>query len=110
MKLFTKAITAKLSANNAAQDGTKDFKPVVKLFVPWGAGTWLLSEMDENGIAFGLCDLGHGSPEMGYVDTNEIMSVRGPFGLKIERDMRWKADRTLTEYATKARAEGRIAA
>lgn len=58
---------------------TPDHKPVVKLFVPWGAGTWLLSEIDEDGDrAFGLCDLGFGEPELGYVSLSELRSIRGP--------------------------------
>jgi hypothetical protein len=70
MKLLTKPIREKLIANGKAQDkvrGTEDeidFKPVVKLFNPCGAGTWLLTELDSEDpdIAFGLCDLGNGLP------------------------------------------------
>lgn len=38
----------------------RDFEPVVKLFLPWTSGTWLLTEMDDDGLAFGLADLGSG--------------------------------------------------
>jgi len=106
MKLFTKAQLAKLHANYL-QEG--DHKPVVKLFNPVGAATWLLTELND-GIAFGLCDLGMGEPEVGYVDLAELTSIRLPFGLKIERDLHFKATKTLSEYAKEARAEGRIAA
>jgi len=105
MKLFTKAQIAKLHANSL-QEG--DHKPVVKLFNPVGAATWLLTELDGD-IAFGLCDLGMGSPEMGYVSISELTSVRLPFGLKIERDLHFKATKTLSEYSRKAREAGRIA-
>ena len=64
-----------------------DFPPVVKLFNPVGTGTWYLSELDDQDIAFGLCDLGH--PEWGYVDLNELKSLKLPFGLGIERDIHW---------------------
>ena len=60
----------KANADRMADDGnTQDFWPVVKLFCPWGAATWLLSELDpeDEDIAFGLCDLGFGCPELGSV-------------------------------------------
>lgn len=73
MKLFTKTIHDKLLENGkkqAAVRGTDeeiDFKPVVKLFTPDASCTWLLSEIDPDDpdIAFGLCDLGMGYPELG---------------------------------------------
>lgn len=112
MKLLTKAIKAKLLANSAASaaaDGGIDHKPVLKLFNPTGAATWLISEMDENEIMFGLADLGLGFAELGTVDFNELAEYRGMFGLGIERDLGFKADKTLGEYADEARALGRIA-
>jgi len=87
-----------------------DHKPVVKFFNPCGAATWLISQMDSDGIMYGLCDLGFGSPELGYVSLDELASVKGRFGLGIERDMHFKADKPLSEYATEARQLQRIAA
>jgi len=103
-------------ANGAAnlahrmEDGkTEDFRPVVKLFNPMGAATWLLSELDEDGdTAFGLCDLGMGEPEMGYVLLSELAEIRLNFGLYIERDIHFHATKTLSEYAEAARLLGRI--
>ena len=109
MKILTKAIEAKLIKNrninnqtNVQLDGDADeidFKPVVKLF-GGGACTWLLTELDPgSNMAFGLCDLGLGTPELGYVSMDELMALRfQPFGLPIERDLHFKADKTLTEY------------
>ena len=57
--------------------------PVVKLFNPVGGGTWLLSEMDEQGIAFGLCDLGMGEPELGYVAIQELEQAVLPWVSKL---------------------------
>ncbi len=107
MKLLTKAIKTKLLAN-AAKEG--DHKPVLKLFNPTGAATWLVSEMDEHGNMFCLADLGMGSPELGYSNINELAEYRGPFGLGIERDTWFKGTKPLSEYAAEARAAGRIAA
>ena len=110
MMLLTKANREALVRNHHAQaESDDDRMPVVKLFNPCGAATWLLSELDpETNIAFGLCDLGMGHPELGYVSIDELRSVRLPFGLKIERDRHWQACKTLTEYAEDARAAGRI--
>lgn len=84
--------------------------PLVKLFTPDGAATWLLTELDPDDpdIAFGLCDLGMGYPELGSVRLSEILSVRGKLGLPIERDLYFKADRALSAYAAAARRAGAI--
>lgn len=106
MKLLTKEIENKLakSVGNAEID-----KPHLRLFNPCGAATWLISEYDsENRLFFGLCDLGFGSPELGYVGLDEILEVKLPLGLKIERDMYWEPTMTLAEYADKAHKEGEI--
>lgn len=116
MKLFTKQQFDQLIANGRKQDPVRgtddeiDFKPVVKLFNPCGAGTWLLTEIDPDNpdIAFGLCDLGF--PELGSVSISELESVRLPLGLRIERDRHWTAKKTLSAYADDARLNGRIVA
>jgi hypothetical protein len=92
------------------QDGnTEDFAPVVKLFNPMGAATWLISELDEDeDTAFGLCDLGMGEPELGYVSLRELREIRLPLGLYIERDMHFKAQAKLSVYAEAARRLRRI--
>jgi hypothetical protein len=89
-----------------------DPKPVVKLFTPDGACTWLLTELDpgDPDIAFGLCDLGMGFPELGSVRLSELMAVRGALGLPIERDIHFKATRTLSQYADAASKAGVIRA
>ena len=107
MKLITQSIREKLLANHKAtmeaEGADLGHYPVVKLFNPVGGGTWLLSEMDEQGIAFGLCDLGMGEPELGYVAIQELEQAVLPLGLKIERDVHWTASKKLSEYADEAR-------
>lgn len=107
MKKFTKAQLQKLRSNSRKFG---DHKPVVKLFNPCGSATWLISELDDDNIAYGLCDLGMGSPEIGFVSIAELQAIRLPFGLGIERDLHFRADKTLSEYAKEARAAGRIEA
>ena len=89
-----------------------DFWPVVKLFTPDGGCTWLLTEIDPDDpdIAFGLCDLGFGCPELGSVSLSELESVRGQLNLPIERDLYFTATKTLSAYADEARARGAVVA
>ena len=58
-------------------------KPVLTLFNPCGAATWLLTEIepDDPDIAWGVCDLGMGFPEFGTVSLAELAFVRGRVGL-----------------------------
>ena len=112
MKLLTKSIRENLLRNGCIraaleEDGRAeaDFMPVVKLFTPDAACTWLLTELDpeEPDIAFGLCDLGMGCPELGSVRISEIKAIRGKFGLPVERDLSFRPDKPLSDYADQAR-------
>jgi hypothetical protein len=74
MTLFTQAQHEQLIANCQAQivnnDAGRpdiDFKPVAKLFTPDAQCTWLLTELGNDDIAYGLGDLGMGFPEIGFV-------------------------------------------
>lgn len=92
-------------------DEALDFKPVVKLFTPDAECTWLLTELDPDaGLAFGLCDLGLGCPELGYVSLAELASARGKLGLPIERDLHFEANKSISAYAEEARQLRRIGA
>lgn len=66
----------------------------LKLFTSDAGCTWYLSEIheeeDEQVLLFGLCDLGLGFPELGYVSLNELMNLKGPLGLPVERDLYWE--------------------
>lgn len=79
--------------------------PVVKLFTPDAGATWLLTELDPDApdIAFGLCDLGLGFPELGSVSMAELATVRGRIGLPVEEDRHFVADKPLSAYAREAR-------
>jgi len=118
MQLLTKDIERKLLKNGEAQKKAEalgrsiDFFPVVKLFTPDAGATWLLTEIDPDdpGIAFGLCDLGLGFPELGNVSLAELREARGHLGLHVERDLSFHADRLLSRYVAIARAHGRIVA
>jgi hypothetical protein len=87
-----------------------DHFPVLKLFTPDAAATWLISEVDPDDPLFGLCDLGLGYPELGYVSLAEIASAKGRLGLPVERDLHFVADKSLSVYAEEARMKGRSVA
>lgn len=108
MKLFTAAQMARLKKNG--QDWDADHFPVVKLFNPMGAATWLLSQVDPENedLAYGLCDLGFGCVELGYVSLRELSEVRLPLGLGIERDLYFSTDQTLSEHYEISSEAGRI--
>jgi hypothetical protein len=107
MNLFTKAQFEQLLAQGRNRD--QDHPPVVKLFTPDANCTWLISEIDpeEPEIAFGLCDLGQGFPELGCVSLAELRSLCGKMGLPVERDLSFAAEHPMSVYAEAARqAEG----
>lgn len=112
MSLITDEQRVELLDNGAAaaKGEERDPLPVVKLFTPDAYATWLLTEIDpqDGDTAFGLCDLGLGSPELGYVRISELESIRGPLKLPVERDLHFRPERTLSEYAQLARANGVI--
>jgi hypothetical protein len=111
MKLILQSQIDQLLANggatSAAQAAGKeppDHKPVVKLFTPDAGATWLLTEIDpeDPDIAFGLCDLGLGFPELGSVRLSEIASFRGALKLPVERDRFFEAAHPISVYARAA--------
>jgi len=119
MDLFPQTILDQLIANGRANQArmeagknTIDYEPVVKLFTPDGGATWLLTEIDpdDRDIAFGLCDLGLGYPELGSVRISVLNAHRGRLGLPIERDLHFKANAPISIYAERALQAGGIIA
>lgn len=92
-----------------AKDLAFDPVPVIKLFNPLGAATWLATELaDDDDTLFGLADLGFGCPELGAFSLSEIASVRLPFGLGIERDLAFEGRHRLSVWAAWSRRAGSI--
>jgi len=116
MMLLTKAQREQLLDNGRRQAAVKgtsdeiDFRPVVKLFNPVGAATWLLTEIDpdDETVAWGLCDLGMGFPEFGTVSLIELAAYRGRLGLGIERDRYFEARGPISAYIAAANKAERI--
>jgi hypothetical protein len=115
MTLLTPELRFALRANDisrrAREDKSERFDPppVVKLFNPLGAATWLATELAEDGdTLFGLADLGFGCPELGYFSLGEIAAVHLPFGLFIERDLSFESKVPLSVWTEWARRAGSI--
>jgi hypothetical protein len=107
MMLITKGIAKKLKKADdefvASEDGRTSDDIALKLFTPWGNATWYIvsgTPLDSiNGEAiddpfeakdwhlFGFCNLGDPTcAEMGYVLLSELEALKGPWGLRVERD------------------------
>jgi hypothetical protein len=81
MKNIKKAIKTLQENHEKSSDA------IIHIFNPYGTGDWWLSEIDEDGIAFGLCDLGF--PELGYVSMSELENIKikvGKYDLPLEID------------------------
>ena len=86
--MLTKDIKSKLPKLYATEQVPLEGKRIiVKFFCPWNQWTWYAVEGEERDgdmLFFGLV---HGQEkEWGYFTLNEIKSVKGPWGLRIERD------------------------
>jgi len=85
---LTKQQTAKLQKQYPL-GSSFDQKVIVKVFNPYGAGTWYLINQDPNDPNYLWCvaEIGH-EHEMGSVSLSELQSIRvKPFNLPLERDL-----------------------
>ena len=89
MKFLTAKNLADLPPLYTHENTPADQVPVaVKFFTPDSNWTWYATEYDPaEGRFFGLV-CGH-ETELGYFSRAELEGVRGPMGLKIERDRHW---------------------
>jgi len=87
MKLLTQELRRMLPLLYA-QENEKDPMVYVKFFAPWSRWTWYITEFDGKDLFFGLtCGF---EDEWGYISLAELERVKGPVGLKIERDLHFK--------------------
>ena len=88
MQLMTKEIEKKASKYPLqSQDGKGlDASIIVKFFDPTSNWTWYATEYNPEDKTFYGYVSGHDN-EIGYFTLEELQSVKGAFGLGIERDM-----------------------
>ncbi len=80
-----------------SQEHEEDPLVIAKLFDPCGSATWLLTEYDPlERIAFGYA-IGLAEDEFGYVSLTELESIKGPYGIGIDRDLYIRQKR-ISEY------------
>jgi hypothetical protein len=89
MKILTSQILKAFAKQGyTGNKDPKDIKIVMKLFNPCGGQTWYLYEKEDDDIYWGFVNLGDSDmAECGTVSMSELMSLKLPFGLKIERDL-----------------------
>jgi len=92
MQLLTNEIKKILPALYTTESILQEDKEIiVRFFNPLGSQSWEIFEgdplQDGDWRFFGNCDLGFGSPELGYVLLSELESVSCGLGMGIERDI-----------------------
>lgn len=95
MKLITKEIEKKLEKYPLySQDGKGDNAVVIaKFFPPWGGMSFYATEgnkLPDGDIEFFGMVTNCGEAELGYFTLSQLESLRGPWGLKVERDLYFK--------------------
>jgi hypothetical protein len=111
MKIITKEIEEAFAKQGCTGEmEAKDIKIVMKLFNPAGAGTWYLYEKEDEDVYWAFVNLG--DPQMaecGTVSMSELMSLRLPFGMHIERDKFFKPlSKTLQEVMDRVQSGGHV--
>ena len=105
MKLLTQQIRKKLPPLYSQSDKGGAAVVYVKFFTPDSSWTWYATGgqaiVDDAGREidyqfFGLVD--GLERELGYFNLSQLQSVRGPWGLAVERDLYWHP-KTLAEIA-----------
>jgi hypothetical protein len=111
MPLIPEALRARLLANDRNLPNDADPVPVVKLFTPGAAATWLLTELDsdDQDRAFGLSDTG-GALRLGYLSLSQITSINERLGHPVKYDPSFVPQFRLSVYAAIARQTGSLPA
>jgi hypothetical protein len=85
MQLLTKEIIKKLPAMRETEGQGKEAIAQVKFFTPDSNWTWYGVEYDaDQRLFYGLVE--GFDKELGYFSLDELEEIKGPMGLKIERD------------------------
>lgn len=90
MTLFDAALRSEIPPLYSTEH---DDDPVVhaKLFTPWSGWTWYVTEFDGEDLCFGWV-VGQ-TAELGYFRLSELESVRGPGGVRVERETHFSRKR-----------------
>ncbi len=88
MKLLTQELVDRFQQIGRQEDKS-DPIIIAKFFNPTGAGTWYATEYNPSDKTFfGYVSIfGDWNDEWGYFSLTELESLKGPYGLGIERDI-----------------------
>jgi hypothetical protein len=100
--LLDEASRARLPKLYSGEEKGLDAVAEVKFFTPDASWTWYATEFDGHDMFFGLV-IGY-EIELGYFTLSELTELRGPFGLRVERD-RFYQPKTLRELQAQHRRE-----
>jgi len=94
LHLLTKQLINQFPKRYETDGRPKDQIPIIaKFFTPWSNCTWYATEfcpIDQ--LFFGFCHLGFDDcAELGYFSLHDLQSLKGPFGLRVERDRHFNA-------------------
>lgn len=95
MKLLTKALEKRFAQIGRQEEARDDAIVIAKFFHPASSWTWYATEYSpEDRMFFGVVK--GFETEYGYFSLDELEEVRGPMGLKIERDRYW-SEKTVSD-------------
>lgn len=95
MKLLTKALEARFA--EVGEQDVEDPIVIAKFFTPWAGWTWYATAYyPGNGIFFGLVK--GIETELGEFSLKELEGVKGPCGMRIERDLNF-SEKKLSEVS-----------
>lgn len=88
MKLFNKTIDKQLFKQYSLGSDLSKQEVVVKIFNPYGRGTWFIinSDPEDPDYLWAIVDLGYGA-EVGSVSRSDLENYRNRMGLGFERDL-----------------------
>lgn len=91
-KIFNKTVSKAFEKQGyTGEKNTEEIYVIAKLFNPVGGQTWYLYERESEDIFWAFVNLGNKDfAELGTVSMTELLSLKLPFGLKIERDLHFK--------------------
>jgi len=92
MRLMTETLLKRLA--EVGEQDIPDPIVVAHFFNPCGSGDWYVTAYcPEDRVIFGWAEVIPGMGEWGYTSIDELQSLKGPFGIGIERDLYWKEKR-----------------
>lgn len=111
MKIITKEVlNAFKKQGKTGNKSAKDIKIVLKLFAPVGAYTWYLYEKIDEDTYMAFVNSGdYEMSECGRVSMFDLMALRLPMGLHVERDMYFKPlSMSLEDVMNKIKSGGHV--